>query len=888
MSKILMSVLFVLAAIPLAMGGETAIKASRVVTATASYHMEQYVSWHGNYYGAEVKNFWQFPLESLASQIPDDGSIQINSATLVIHGEHQYPGTQHATQTIYETSSDWLPDFTTANAPAFGDEIGTFDFPSGFTGVYIDCKDYLQSVLDTGDTVISFGGYGISDYVDEIEQNMVRMIALGYPDTNDHYAPRLDINYTIIVPPTAEKPVISPRGSYDLAAPATFTISITHDDPTAVIRYTIDGTEPDAESPIYSTSFTVSSTTVVKAKAWIEGMRTSPTARMTYQYGPIDQKLVTKAVAACSATYIYSLTDPVTWHGNYSGQDVRNFWKFSLADLPQLSGGSITINSAYFRFFGEWNGNSLTLPLDTVYLIPDTSWTPGTFTLYEAPEFGEKIDVYAFPGGYQPLNIDVSDYVQAVLDNEQTAIAFGSQAPNIYVDEIDRNFFRNIGLNYGSDNDHYAPKLYIDYTLNVTRAAKPVISPAGGAFLTNQTVTITCDTAGAEIRYTDDGSEPTESSTLYTAPFTVVGPKLIKAMAFPPSGSELYMSEVASAFFDETPTAFNNPVEIKQTSAAIVCDGDLTEWTDAEWAVMDQPYDGNAIDILEAYYAAKWSADGTKIYVAVKIKDSTHVFTDTYDSWNTRDGVEICLRTNGYSDDYTFVNSEPAQQYSIGIKNTDRNAVWTAIGAGSAVPSVCEFTAGGKEDGDWLYYEVAMTPFQYMGALLDKSSVSTPVVAGQVINLDVVAAGNNGMYTGMKSENMLQWKSQEYTKFGLHKLVATLVSIPGDANRDGMVNVGDLGILAANYGGSDKTWEQGDFNNDGLVNVGDLGILAANYGAGVNGAADFAGDYAKVFGSAVEDDDSEVTEGSSLCSGLGLPLLAGLLLAGLMLVKLEE
>jgi hypothetical protein len=103
-----------------------------------------------------------------------------------------------------------------------------------------------------------------------------------------------------------------------------------------------------------------------------------------------------------------------------------------------------------------------------------------------------------------------------------------------------------------------------------------------------------------------------------------------------------------------------------------------------------------------------------------------------------------------------------------------------------------------------------------------------------------------------------------------------------------MVNVGDLGILAANYGGSDKTWEQGDFNNDGLVNVGDLGILAANYGAGVNGAADFAGDYAKVFGSAVEDDDSEVTEGSSLCSGLGLPLLAGLLLAGLMLVKLEE
>jgi hypothetical protein len=111
----------------------------------------------------------------------------------------------------------------------------------------------------------------------------------------------------------------------------------------------------------------------------------------------------------------------------------------------------------------------------------------------------------------------------------------------------------------------------------------------------------------------------------------------------------------------------------------------------------------------------------------------------------------------------------------------------------------------------------------------------------------------------------------------------TQVRIPGDANDDGVVNVGDLGILAANYGGSDKTWEQGDFNGDGLVNVGDLGILAANYGSS---GSSFQADYAKVFGSAVEDDNSETS--GSLCSGLGLPLIAGLALMGLMWVKLEE
>jgi uncharacterized protein (DUF2141 family) len=55
--------------------------------------------------------------------------------------------------------------------------------------------------------------------------------------------------------------------------------------------------------------------------------------------------------------------------------------------------------------------------------------------------------------------------------------------------------------------------------------------------------------------------------------------------------------------------------------------------------------------------------------------------------------------------------------------------------------------------------------------------------------------------------------------------------IAGDSNGDGSVDVGDLGILAANYGAlGTASWSKGDFNGDGNVDVGDLGILAANYG----------------------------------------------------------
>jgi len=52
----------------------------------------------------------------------------------------------------------------------------------------------------------------------------------------------------------------------------------------------------------------------------------------------------------------------------------------------------------------------------------------------------------------------------------------------------------------------------------------------------------------------------------------------------------------------------------------------------------------------------------------------------------------------------------------------------------------------------------------------------------------------------------------------------------GDANNDGAVNVGDLGILAGNWNQGGKTWYQADFTGEGTVNVGDLGVLAGAWG----------------------------------------------------------
>jgi hypothetical protein len=60
----------------------------------------------------------------------------------------------------------------------------------------------------------------------------------------------------------------------------------------------------------------------------------------------------------------------------------------------------------------------------------------------------------------------------------------------------------------------------------------PSFSPSGGTYTSAQTVSISCATSGATIRYTTNGSEPTATSTQYTAPIRVSSTTTIKAKAF--------------------------------------------------------------------------------------------------------------------------------------------------------------------------------------------------------------------------------------------------------------------------------------------------------------------------------------------------------------------
>lgn len=64
------------------------------------------------------------------------------------------------------------------------------------------------------------------------------------------------------------------------------------------------------------------------------------------------------------------------------------------------------------------------------------------------------------------------------------------------------------------------------------QAAAPALDPPGGTYSEAQMVAIACSTPGATIRYTTDGSEPSESSALYSTAVTVDHSLALKAKAW--------------------------------------------------------------------------------------------------------------------------------------------------------------------------------------------------------------------------------------------------------------------------------------------------------------------------------------------------------------------
>ena len=74
----------------------------------------------------------------------------------------------------------------------------------------------------------------------------------------------------------------------------------------------------------------------------------------------------------------------------------------------------------------------------------------------------------------------------------------------------------------------------------------PVFSPAGDTYTEAQSITITCETEGAVIYYTIDGTDPTNESTEYSSPIVINETTTLKAIAYDTAGNK---SAITSATY---------------------------------------------------------------------------------------------------------------------------------------------------------------------------------------------------------------------------------------------------------------------------------------------------------------------------------------------------
>ena len=147
-------------------------------------------------------------------------------------------------------------------------------------------------------------------------------------------------------------------------------------------------------------------------------------------------------------------------------------------------------------------------------------------------------------------------------------------------------------------------------------AAAPVIDPKGGSFIGEQTVTITCETEGARIYYTTDGSDPTADSTLYTGAFTLTESATVKAIAVKDGCPA---SEIVTATFTKAEPAAA-PV-IDPNGGSFTGEQTVTITCETEGARIYYTTDGSDPTANSTLYTGAFTLTASATVKAVAVKD---------------------------------------------------------------------------------------------------------------------------------------------------------------------------------------------------------------------------------------------------------------------------
>ena len=372
----------------------------------------------------------------------------------------------------------------------------------------------------------------------------IKAIAVASGYTNSAVA---SAAYTISQSVAATPAFSVSSGTYSSAQ----TVSLTDATSGATIYYTTNGTTPTASSTKYTGAITVSSSETIEAIAVASGYTNS---------------------AVASATYIINLTAAATPSFSPAGGTYSSAQTVSLTDAT--SGATIyytTNGSTPTASSTKYTGAITVAATETIKAIAvasgytNSAVASATYTINltaaATPVFSPASGTYS-----SAQSVTMRDGTSGATIYYTTNGATPTASSTKYTGAIKMaatETIKAIAVASGYTNSAVASATY---TINLTAAATPSFSPAGGTYSSAQSVTLRDGTSGATIYYTTNGATPTASSTKYTGAIKVAATETIKAIAV---ASGYTNSAVASATYTINLTAQSFSVVVSPASLTV-------------------------------------------------------------------------------------------------------------------------------------------------------------------------------------------------------------------------------------------------------------------------------------------------------------------------------
>ncbi|HTQ30493.1 MAG TPA: chitobiase/beta-hexosaminidase C-terminal domain-containing protein [Opitutaceae bacterium] len=319
-------------------------------------------------------------------------------------------------------------------------------------------------------------------------------------------------NYTIGGMVAAAPTFSPPGGSY--GSPQMVSISTTSAGTT--IRYTTDGSTPtETNGTLYTGPISVTADITLEAIA--------------YGGGFLDSSIST-------ASYLIGSTGAITYEAETSGHTTSGPLSSVQTDKNSSGGEWIELESNAVGQYIEFNigtaggGAGPILPAGTYQLQMEWKGNNNRGILQlsvDGSPLGSTLDQYASGQSYPTTTFGTVNFPTADNHIIRLAVTGKNSASSGYFLSADKFVFTPVQTQ--------------------SQVAAPVFSPAGGTYSMAQNVAITSATPGASIRYTTDGSAPSETNgTVYSGPVNVSASETLQAIAYE---SGLTDSTVTSASY---------------------------------------------------------------------------------------------------------------------------------------------------------------------------------------------------------------------------------------------------------------------------------------------------------------------------------------------------